>query len=426
MRNPTPALSRRRLRRVLGLSEDATRNRIEAATARLVNGLQRRLASADAAEIEAIRKEIANLEASCARYAVHPDSDSADRDRNRRRRRNTFGIAALTLALLVAYAAGFRITRLHDEKSPVPAVQPARLLLEGALPGATLRIFDSDREELLLMVAAHGASIDLNSGRYALDVRREDCSDRWTRSVYFADGSTHRFEPIVCVGEGKLTVRSNVSRDRLRIDGFDLGATGDAPHLLGVGDHEIRVEKAGYIPFLGQIRIRKGDELTLRAELVALPNAGPEIGRPLPVERISPTKAPSELFGPEPIESPNLSEAFRSAGQRLDLRRPDLLNTSINATSAGSTPWHDRISAELLKRFDLDASGQIDRLEESSAIPCRVWLAVESDFDDGRMGLSMVRYYGFDGTEWHPKALGVAEAHRDIVFKEMKKCGLRS
>ena len=290
-------------------------------------------------------------------------------------------------------------------------------------------MLDADREELLLKVQAEGAQVELAAGRYALDVSREDCPDHWTRSVYFEKGATHRFEPLICVGEGQLTVRSNVSHDRLRIDGLDLGPTTKRPHVVGVGDHEIRVEKSGFHPFLGKIRIGPGQALTLHAELVADSSADSRRGRPMPVEKIPPSSAPLTTISPEPFDLPNLREQFTPGVQDPGLSRQDWLsndNTLRDPSLGGSTRWHDRVSAELLARYDLDASGHIDRLAESEPIPCRVWLEIERDFDGGGLGLSMVRYYGFDGSEWHPNALGFAQAHRSAVFEKMKECGLQT
>ncbi len=397
---------------------------------RLLTRLFRRLSSADRAEAEALRREIADLEASRAHFISPPEQKSSAVDRGRQRGLlNALLGAALTLGLLIAYAAGFRVSRPEGADVMAVVAEPAHLILEGRLPGATLRVLDSDREELLFKVPAEGARIELAAGRYALDVSREDCPDHWTRSVYFEEGATHRFEPLICLGEGQLTVRSNVSHDRLRIDGLDLGPTGAKPHRLGVGDHEILVEKPGYRPFLGKIRIRPGEELTLRAELIAESQAGPAMGRPMPVEKVLPSDAPLTAFRPEPFDLPNLREEFTPQAQDLGPSRQGLQTSDLvshDRTGGGSTRWHDRISAELLARYDLDASGQIDRLEESEAIPCPVWREIERDFDGGGLGLSMVRYYGFDGSEWHPNALGFAQTHRSAAFEKMKECGLQS
>jgi hypothetical protein len=432
MTNPPPALSRRLLSRVLGLPNDASPEQIEAATPRLLIQLLRRLASADETEARALRQEIADLEASSTYFQASQESDSTSAEKVRRQK--LLGAllgAGLTLAVLIAYAAGFRVVKLEEG---AVVSEPAQLVLVGRLPGATLRVLDADREELLLKVPAEGAQIELTTGRYALDVSREDCPDHWTRSIFFEEGATYRYEPLICRGEGQLTVRSNVSRDRLQIDGLELGPTREKPHLLGVGDHEVRVEKAGYAPFVGKVRIRPGEELTLRAELIPESEAGPPVGRPMPVEKVSPSAAPGTAVAPEPSAAPNLREEFASGAQGEGLSREDLLQEDLlegefeshTFTEGGSTRWHDRMSSQLLEQYDLDRSGQIDRLEESEAISCRVWREIERDFDGGGLGLSMARYYGFDGSEWHPNALGFSEAHRSAVFEKMKECGLQN
>lgn len=430
MADRSPVLSRRRLNRILGLSKDPSPQQIQAAALHLLTRLFHRLSSADPAEADALRREMEDLEASSAHFISSSEQKTSGGEKGRRRGLViTLLGASLTIALLIAYAAGFRVIHQKGKAITIHIAEPAHLILDGKLTGAILRVFDSDREELFFKVSAEGAHVELPAGRYALDVRREDCPDHWTRSVYFEEGAIHRFEPLLCLGEGQLTVRSNVSRDRLRIDGIDLGPTRQTPHLLGVGDHEIRVEKPGYQPFVGKIRIRPGEQLTLRAELIAKSPAGSPTGRPIPVEKFSPSSAPLTALRPEPLDMPNMLREFTPEAEDLALPKLNWLETGNSShafTNGGSTPWHDRISAELLARYDLDASGLIDRLEESEAIPCPVWLEIERDFDGGGLGLSMVRYYGFDGSEWHPKALGFARAHRSAVFEKMKECGLQS
>ena len=387
--------------------------------------LLRRLSTADETDADALRREIADLEASSAHFVASRKQQSSAHERVRRQR--LLGAllgSAVTLSLLIAYAADFRIVRLENRNVAGNLVIPAQLILDGRLPDATLRVLDADRDELLLKISAEGAEVELAAGRYALDVSREDCPDHWTRSVYFEEGSTHRFEPLICVGEGQLTVRSNVSRDRLRIDGLDLGPTREKPHLLGVGDHEISVEKQGYAPFLGNVRIKPGESLTLHAELIADSEAGSAQGRPMPVEKRAPSNAPPTGLSPPPSGIPNLREELAGDLQAAALSKEELLGGDILG-EGGSTRWHDRISSQLLAQYDLDRNGQIDRLDESEAITCRVWRQIEEDFDGGGLGLSMARYYGFDGSEWHPNALGFAEAHRSAVYEMMKECGLQ-
>ncbi len=424
MAKDSPTISRRRLARVVGLSPDASRQQIETAMPRLMERLLRRLDSADEAEAITLRREITDLETSRAYFAASP----GDRFRPSRwqARLGVLLGTALTVGLLLAYNAGYRISRVTADESVTFAESNAQLILDGRLPGATLRVLDADREELLIKVPAEAAHVELVEGRYAIEVNREDCPDQWTRSIYFEAASIHRFEPLICQGEGRLTVRSNVSRDRLRIDGFDVGPTGETLHTLGVGDHEIQVEKAGYQPFLGKVRIRPDEELELRAELIA-GSAGPPIGRPMPVTKMAPSQAPSTSVQPEPFDVSSLEQGFKPKAADFGLTARDLLPDDFNSrdsTGGGSTAWHDRVSAELIARYDLDGSGLIDQLEESEAISCAVWLEIERDFDGGGLGLPMVRYYGFDGSEWHPRALGFVRSHRSAVFEKMKECGL--
>jgi hypothetical protein len=424
-------LSRPRLARVLGLPPDASLVRIERALPRLLARLRDRLERADGAEAVALRRELAELEESVA--AVRRSAESKGRGRSQPHvRRGGLGVLLATLfvmGLLIAYAAGVRVTRLDArDAAPLPtAARQARLVLEGDLAGATLRVLDPDRQEVLLTQPADGARVRLDEGRYALEVLREDCPDRWTRSVWFDAGSTRRFEPEICGGEGELVVRSNLLGDRLLIDGRDVGGTGADPHALGVGDHEVRVEKAGYRPFVGQVRIQPGERVELRAELVADEDAS-RVGRPMPVDRQAPSDRPKVGVPMEQLDLAALREEMGDGTEDFEIDREDLFPKELGrpATSdGGSTAWHDRVSADLLARYDLDGSGHLDRVEESEAIPCRVWRGIEQDFDGGGLGLTMARYYGFDGTEWHPHALGFVKSLRSAVYERMKECGLR-
>ena len=430
MRESPPPLSRIRLLRILGLPDDAGSGEIASSAARLSTRLRSRLEDSTGSEAEALRREIADLEQSVFFHA--PDGPSPLSESLARKRAGL--VAALLglilmILLLSLYAAGYRVVRVSDEPPAMIPTRPARLVLDGPLPNATLRVLDADREELFVKGPAEGTDLELDPGRYAIEVHREDCPDRWTRSVYFEEGSVHRFEPELCKGEGQLTVRSNVSADRLVIDGLDVGPTGKAPHALGVGDHEIRVEKKGYRPFVGRVRIKPGEGLAIRAELAPeTGHSGASPKHPLPIEKLPPTRTPATTVRPEPFDTSDL---------RHEIEKPDLGLADATglfgrvgplvpeATGGGSTAWHDRTRAELLSRFDLDHSGSIDRHEESEAIPCAVWRRIEREFDGGGLGLTMARYFGFDGSEWHPNALGFSRAHRAAVYEQMKACGLK-
>ena len=437
---PSHALSKRRLARILGLREDAPPGEIDATLPHLLTRLGKRLDRARAAkgpddpEARRLQQEIADLATSNA--AIASDTETLHSAIEPRHRRRLFGSllgAILTLCLLVAYAAGYRVIRPVSEDGAARPSAPGVLILEGPLPGATLRVLDADREELLFKLPATNARVEIPPGRVALEVSRVDCPDRWTRSVYFEEGSQHRFEPELCLGMGRVTIRSNVSHDRVKIDGLEAGSTSERPHLLGVGDHEIRVEKKGFVPFIGTVRIRPDEDIEIRAELVAsgaggAGGAGP-VGRPMPVTKQAPASqpssgAPSEGFDVAAVQTPIATPDFGLDARRLPplVQRP----AYFGSATPGSTRWHDRVAADMIARYDKDASGQIDRLEESEAISCRAWRELERDFDRGGLGLSMARYFGFDGSEWHANALGFARAQRSAAYAKMKECGLQA
>nr|VFK61176.1 MAG: Formylglycine-generating enzyme, required for sulfatase activity, contains SUMF1/FGE domain [Candidatus Kentron sp. TC] len=66
---------------------------------------------------------------------------------------------------------------------------------------------------------------------------------------------------------GRIIVRSNVSGDTVFIDGKPMGPTGPDAHALAPGEHEIRVEKAGFEPFETRLELAAGGEGTVRAHL---------------------------------------------------------------------------------------------------------------------------------------------------------------
>jgi len=403
------------------------------ASTRLLAVLEQRRAQGEASgEAAALDHEIEALRSSLATWLDEPDAPPKDATQPASvgssvgARLRTTGIA-----LGLGLALGFGLARLAGNgpvtREPVPGTgsveAPGTLLLTGGVSGATLRVLDADRNEILLERPALDARVELPGGRYAIEVSREDCPDRWTRSVYFEPGSVHRFAPELCLGEGRLVVRSNVAEDRLRIDGLDVGATGAREHRLGVGDHEVRVEKQGFRPFEGRVRVRPDEQVELRADLVPLGGPSPVASeRPTPVARSAPPVPPPPTR-PLPYDLEGLKEAV--APESALALPNDLLDGGRLRDDGGSTRWHEQRTRELLARFDLDRSGHIDRLEESEAIPCSIWRSLEADFDRGGLGLPMARYYGFDGSEWHPGALGFDRSQRSAAFAKMKECGLR-
>ena len=70
---------------------------------------------------------------------------------------------------------------------------------------------------------------------------------------------------------GWIVVRSNVSRDRVLIDGEALGPSGAGRHELTPGTHVVRVERSGYQAFEQTIEVESGAKVTVRAMLLAAP-----------------------------------------------------------------------------------------------------------------------------------------------------------
>ncbi|MEZ4330601.1 MAG: PEGA domain-containing protein [Myxococcota bacterium] len=429
-----PAYGREKLLRILALPQDADEASIRVAADQLRSWLARRLAERvedPSAPGDALARELDDLDTSLAYWTNGPGAPGARASAAR-----TWGAAATlvavltTLVVLIAWSAGFRLTR-GEQAEPAPIYRaPARLELEGQLDGATLRVLDADRDALLDERPAQGARLELDAGRYALEVRRADCPDVWTRSVFLEPDHVHRFRPTVCAGEGAVVVRSNTTEDRLRIDDLDVGHTGPRTHRLSVGDHTIRVDKPGHRPFEARVRVEPGKTTELRAELAPLGQPVEPVARPLPVAHVVPSAPPVDREAVEAFKKEVLSTSIDlppidPGGLDLPKRGAFLSRAGLPALpDGGSTAWHDRVAKQLRDRFDRDGSGEIDRLEESEAISCSVWLEIERDFDRGGLGLSLAHYYGFDGSEWHPGALAVARAHRSAVYAKMRECGL--
>ena len=472
-----PAERRARLLCVLALPADANAEQMRAASERLLRWLEARRARLEGASDDAGRaaldQEIAELAAETARFApalagwardpttrptapptTAPDTLPAPSQRPRstaitpRRgagapfgqalgdtlRRNGAALAVVggvvLLALLVAHAAGFRITRAAPAEPPPLYAARAQLRLEGELADATLRILDADRTELLEKLPAQGARVELEPGRYALEVARADCPDAWTRSVFLEPGRVHRYEPALCVGQGSLVVRANTRGDRLRIDERDVGESGERVHRLAVGQHRVRIDKPGYRPYEANVQILADQSLELSAELVALGESPPAVVHPLPVQRVTPSVSPADMKALQEFTTRNLkselkTEPIAPADLGLPRRGDFLAREGLPAMpDGGSTAWHDRVAEQLRERFDTDRSGEIDSLAESEPIPCTVLREIERDFERGGLGLSLAHYYGFDGSEWHPGALAVARGIRSAVYAKMRECGL--
>jgi hypothetical protein len=435
-----PALGRAQLLRVLALPNDSSETAIRSASGRLAGWLEQRRAALGpeaVAESAALARELDDLVRSTAWWTeggTKPAATPAPFAWGRTALGLAFLAGLTSLAVLVLWTAGFRLTRLEGRPEPVRYATKALVFLDGDLGEASFRVLDADRAQVFDARPATGARVELEPGRYVLEVRREDCPEPWSLSVFLEPDSVQRYAPEICAGEGRLVVRSNTEKDRLRIDEQDVGHTGDRAHRLSVGEHAVRVDKAGYRPFEGRVRIVPDEVVELQAELTPLGEGGAPAGRPMPVTKVAPNLPPmaaaaqpfskDELRGAlaaPAIESPKLEPADLGLPKRGDFLAREGLP---EMPDGGSTAWHDRVAGELRGRFDRDGSGEIDTLAESEAISCPVWREIERDFDRGGLGLSMAHYFGFDGSEWHPGALAVARAHRSAVYAKMQECGL--
>jgi len=434
MANDAPSLSRRRVTRILGLEANARAGEMRSAAAPLLAHLERRLSTADEAEAIALHDEIGTLRRSLADCtADQPEIEETGAPARSLLRPAGLLTAVLTAVFALGSAAGYLAARVAGPGEEEPSDEPAgmaSLRLESRPPGGMLRVHQSGSEDLLLMGPANGEPLELEPGRYDFEVGREDCPDRWERTIEIAAGDRRRLEATVCLGRGELVVRSNVSGDRLRIDGLDVGGTGTTIHSLRTGDHGIRVDKQGFMPFEGRVRITPAESLLVRAELQ--PFAGTAAsGSPPGAATASevPGAARQASAPPQPQGGAGVSAGQAPPGGSAVHKLPNRFLPQDEARGekvlkGGSTTWHDGVRDYLLGRYDSDGSGRIDRLDEAEAIPCALWREIEGSFDQGGLGLSMSHLYGFDGSEWHPGALGFARELRSAAYEKMKECGL--
>jgi hypothetical protein len=242
-------------------------------------------------------------------------------------------------------------------------------------------------------VVAEGAADEtvywLSPGTYSLRVSHADCRDDWQQDLDLAGDEELDLEPELCGDTGWMVVRSNVADDQLSIDGEPVGPTGEMKRPVPPGEHEVRVEKKGYRAWAGIVEVEAGEVLGIRPRL----ERAEEAAKPRP-RRTSPVAAPPDE-------------------QQLEKDRQNFEG------------WHEEARQWLLARFDLDRSGSIDSVEELELVPCEQWLGLEQSYDQSNLGLSLTRFYGFDGNGWRPGALGVADEARDLAYERMRDCGLK-
>jgi hypothetical protein len=421
-------------RALLGLPEAASPEQLEGAYLRLRAHIEHRLqASRDEGFREARRRELEALDAATlACPGIDPGLVAAPAPASRRTRVSRWLVAWAALA--TAAAIVLLILRFATLTGPggapgsaaqeADAAGAARLVVSADPPSARLTVTTGEDARVVASSAADGQAIALPPGAYALAVSHPDCPDDWSQAATLEAGETRTYAPTICHGEGRLVVRSNVSEDRVRIDGVDVGSTGATPRALRTGAHEVRVEKQGFEPWVGEVRIEPGGEITLNAELVASGNGKKK--PPAPAAPPSPpvaAAAPGRKQAPAPDETP--PEGPDVAGGLIDPTRGGR-PMPARTGKGGSKSWHDAIKADLISQFDRNGSGSLDTPAEVDAISCETWRNIEKSYETGGLAVAMTHLYGFDGSEAPANTLGVALSVRDHAYERMKACGLEA
>ncbi len=98
---------------------------------------------------------------------------------------------------------------------------------------------------------------------------------------------------------------------------------------------------------------------------------------------------------------------------------------SLVRAPGGSRVWNDSVRRALLASYDHDHSGDLNTRQEIYAIPCAEWRSIESSYEQGELGVSMTRLYGFDGSDAPANTLGITQAMRPTAYERMRDCGLQ-
>ena len=428
-------------RQILGVEQGASEQARTAAVERLRAHVEARLeVSSDPAFREDRLAELARLD----ELLVSGRGNRVQPPRVRGRRWLALWAVTATATALVLGVAMLEPERQAEAGPP----QPAWLSADADIADAELWVLAAASDEVVARGAADGTPVEVESGDYRLRVASEDCPDEWREPVSVASGDQREFAAELCRGEGGLVVRSNVSGDRLRIDGNDVGVTGKGEHDLRVGRHRVHVDKPGYLPWQGEVVILPDDQVTLYAELERDPKRQPERiakaaskrqanpapeATPAATAKVPATKSASpdgpvqtaatQPAQPTPPPSPSRRPGARDEGAPPGWRGTASVSERIE--EPGSRAWSEAIKRRLLAAYDANGSGQLDRVAEVEQIPCAEWRRIENDYETQRLGVSLSTLYGFDGSEWVEGALGFAYAVRGYAYGRMKDCGLR-
>jgi hypothetical protein len=412
---PGPA-RRPEAHRLLGVSDDAPAAAVEAAYWRLRAHIEARASDSTSAEfIDARRAELDVLEAALG----HEPGATGDPRTTRVAPRWIVGLAVCaTLLSIVLGALLYR--QWASDRSTETEATPSLVTAHARPLGAVLQILSLPDEQLVMEGPADGTPIRVVPGQYRLNVSRPDCPDEWTREIALDAGDRRDFAPRICLGRGGLVVRSNVTGDRVQIDGLDVGTTSEAAHPLTVGDHQVTVQKSGHQLWSGRVRIQPNETLTLLAELEPEAGSAPQVA----------AAAPAAMQAAPPGQPPGGPTSGPEPDGRMETSGPIPDNASMDGAirtgPGGSKSWHDAIRDKLVYSYDRNGSHSLDTPDEINAIPCEEWKSIESAYETGGLSVNMTRLYGFDGSKAPANTLGVTEAMRPYAYERMRSCGLKA
>ena len=191
-----------------------------------------------------------------------------------------------------------------------------------------------------------------------------------------------------------------------------------------VGDHDVAVEKSGFQPWTGTVRIHPDELLTLRAELEPAAGSAAKSG---PASRGRPTPRSPKAKAAESAQKAAISPPRAAAPEAAALAgSPPTRGTGDRRGSlGGSKGWHDDVKERLLAMYDHNKSKTLDTPGEIDAIPCSEWQAIEASYETGGLVIPMTRLYGFDGSEAPANTLGITRGMGSYAYSRMKQCGLR-
>ncbi len=410
-------------RLVLGLSGAASEAELQAAYWALRAHIESRAVASDDPGFVAAR--VAELQQLTERLAlaldVPPDSLPAPRIEAVRpatpRSRWPVWIGVAAFALAVLGGLGFWLMKTPtdaSETSPLAAVAhtdpPGRLVFAESASAARFTVLDAEGTRVVRAGVVSGEPVELEPGEYAVWLSALGCDASRQHTIRVESEADVELLAPECTRTLALVVRSDVTGDRVRIDGEVVGSTGPEAHVLEPGDHEVAIDHAGREAWRARVEVGADDRVTLHARIA---ETDP------PDERSSQQAGGAPPPPPPPQDGP---QEGRSQGFRDGTSGESPLR---DTQAAGSRSWHDAVRRRLVDKYDENGSRSLDTTIEIASIPCSEWLAIESQYETGGLQVPMTRLYGFDGSEWVDGALGIERGLRDYTYRRMKECGLK-